>query len=370
MLPRTALLAFFLALAPLPGARGGDRPVPETVPGVLTLSDGTVFRGRIRTTRGRKLRLFDTRLGRPFDVALGEIHRLNVSVAHEEEYRIWRWVEDGSREKVYTGETRPMRRYETEIVLRNGQVLRGHLVAVLYVYVEGEEKPRKFILKDKDKGRVGQHLSDLVYVDSVRFAGPAPEEGKAAGIVLEVVPPEALVTAHALPREGDRSYQAVRSRTPGRARFAPLLPGTYDLAVVTKKTIFLRLAVGSGGGEPLAGEVRAAVEARVAEIPDFFEDRKVLAGVRNGDKVRVLVLKTRRGPTSLGGRRTFRRYEIWSMHKGGDRWLVDRRSWLWREQGTDLPPPLGFRFAGGLGGIRVKSGSVTVRFAIPGKEER
>jgi hypothetical protein len=53
------------------------------------------------------------------------------------------------------------------------------------------------------------------------------------------------------------------------------------------------------------------------------------------------------------------------MHKGGDRWLVDQRSCLWRDHGEDLPEPRGFVLTGDLGGVRVSSGMAEKSFTIP-----
>ena len=67
------------------------------------------------------------------------------------------------------------------------------------------------------------------------------------------------------------------------------------------------------------------------------------------------------------GRRTFRRWEVWSLHQGGDRWEVDHRNYLWREHGQDLPPPREVVLRDDLLGIEVESGPVEVRFDIAGE---
>jgi hypothetical protein len=361
------LLAAGLLLSPVLGEEKGER-----VPGTVTLSDGTVLEGRIRTTVGKPLTLFETEMKRRLDLRLSEIHRITMHVVHEEQHRVWRWVEDGSREKVYTGETYPKREYEAEILLKNGKVHRGHIVAVLYVYLEGKAKPKKVILKKKEQhGQVGKKLTDLVYVESVKLEGPPPKDDAAfTGIRLAVTPADLVLAAHALPRERDRSEEAAGAQLAGRMSFLSLLPGTYDLAVVTDENIYLHLAVGKDGGEPLAGEALEKIRSRVEEIADFFEEREVKAAVREGDKIRALVFKSRKGPTSMGGTRTFRRWEIWSMHKGGDRWLVDQRSYLWREHGEEMPEPRGFVLTEELGGVRVSTGIVEKSFTIPGKDLR
>lgn len=358
------LLPLLLAAA----AFAGDEA--ERVRGRVVLRDGTELSGDVRTTAGKPLRLVEAGTGRRLDFSLREIHRIVVHVLSEEQARVWRWVEDGSREKVMTGESYPKRDVETEVVLRNGQVHFGDLVAVLYVYPEGAAKPAKVILRKQDQGEIGETLADLGGVESVEFEGPLDDDdGAAAGIRLVVSPGDLLRTAHAIPRERDRAIEAVRGPGSGVALFRRLPPATYDLAVVTEERIFLHLGVGEEGA-PLDEETLREVAARVAEIPDFFEVREALCGVREGDRLRVVVRKSREGPTSMGGLRTFRRFELWAMHRGGDRWLVDHRNYLWRDHGEALPEPPVVVLTGALGPFELVSGTLEVGFEIPREEVR
>lgn len=361
-----------LALAAVVAPASAGAADAERVPGTITLSDGTTLTGDIRTTAGKPLTLVENDTGRRLELSLSDIYRVRVRVAEEEQYRVWRWVEDGSREKVYTGESYPRRSYETEVVLRTGQVHRGTLVAVLYVYPEGKKKPAKAILRKDEKGEVGQTLADLVYVESVEFPdAKPPEDGAwAATIALTVTPPEALVTAHAIPRGRDGAVEATKTPFPGAVNFPSLLPGTWDLAVVTPERIFLSLAVGEDGGKPVEGDDLAAIAKRVAEIPDFFETKEVLLAVRDGDRIRAVVRKERTGRTSMEGMHVFRRWEVWTMHRGGDRWLVDDRAYLWREHAPELGAPRKVVTAAALGGVRVEKGIVRVEFAVPEEGER
>jgi hypothetical protein len=364
------LMTLLIAVAvAIPAFAAKDEEI--RVPGTVTLSDGTEIKGAIRTTRGKPLRIFDETLARRLDFVLTDLARIRVHVESEEQYRVWRWVEDGSREKVYTGESYPRREYVTELVLSNGQVHRGHLTGVVYVYPEGRKKPKKFILRHKDKGENGQKLTDLKYIESVVFDVPGKEsKGGAASIRLSVTPFELLVTAHALPRGRVRAIEGLKSRKHSDLLFPALPPDTYDLTVVTEETIFVGLSVGKKGGAALDEKTHKEIQARVDEIEDFFEVREVLAAVGEGDRIRAIVRKTRTGRTSMGGARTFRRWEIWSMHRGGERWLVDHRSYVFREHGEDLPPPREVVLTESLTDKPVESGTLKISFKVPGEEAR
>ena len=120
----------------------------------------------------------------------------------------------------------------------------------------------------------------------------------------------------------------------------------------------------------MRGEALEAIRARVAEIADFFEDREVLLAMRDGALVRALVVKNRKGPTSAGKGLRFRRWEVWSMHKGGERWKVDHRAYVFREFGQELPLPRGFVLTPGLGGVKISEQVVTVNFAVSSEDGR
>ncbi len=364
-MPARILLPAALVVAALlpPAAAAGER-----VAGKIVFSDGTVLAGDIRTTEGKPLRLIEAGTARRLDLALPEVYRIRCLLVSEEEYRVWRWVEDGSREKVYTGETYPKREFEAEVVLRNGDIRRGTLVGVLYVYETEGAKPKRAILKDLDQGEVGEKLTDRVYVESVTFEGPPPEIPPDASIRLLVTPPEELVVAHAVPRERDRSVQGLPGAAEGEAVFTGLLPGTYDLVLFTERRVCLSLAAGAGGA-PADEKTLAEIAARVREIPDFFTRQEVLAAARDGDKVRALVYATRSEPSTMGGERTFRRWELWAIRRGGDRWLVDSRMFLFRDHGEGLPAPPAVTLVAGLGGVRVDEEGAVVRFAVPGTED-
>ena len=227
----------------------------------------------------------------------------------------------------------------------------------------------KFILRHKDKGEVGETLKDMNYVESVVLENRSVAKGSAQGASLRLTatPGSALVTAHALPRSRDRPQTAWKSKTQGVVRFPSLMPDVYDLAVVAETGIHVGLAVGKDGGKPVDGSTKKALAARVQEIEDFYESKTVLAAVRAGDLVRALVYKTREGKTSLPGDHVFRRWEIWSMHRAGDRWLVDHRAWVFREHGADLPAARKAVVVAELAGHVVKSGVTEVAFTIPGE---
>ena len=229
-----------------PGAPGRSAP---RVWGTVELSNGERAEGWISLTPGRPLEVYDldAREWREFEIH--EIGELRAAPRKEEIEREWRWKEYGKDEKVYTGRAYPKRWLEHVIVLRgrtgqDGERLGCHIRgAALYVTKEpdrtaaGEErdsdekvsddktllakgpgarKPdakkaaarrpdekdakmeaeaprrRRFILRQYERGELGQTLDDLVYVK--------------------------LVTVHDKDRAAKQEAGKKRTRTKGSAR--------------------------------------------------------------------------------------------------------------------------------------------------------
>ena len=90
----------------------------------------------------------------------------------------WRFKENASDEKYFTGRSYPSREYNHKITLSNGQKIEGTLSGIVYVRAEAAENATRFLLHKRDKGNPGTDLKSLVYVRCIQLGPEALEEGK------------------------------------------------------------------------------------------------------------------------------------------------------------------------------------------------
>jgi hypothetical protein len=188
---RTLLAAGFLPLLAPPASPGQEPPAlnpfgppserpdrrrDDALPGFVELSDGTVHPGQVHLTRDTRLRIFDEARKQHREVPLSAIRRIDCKVLKEWIEEEWRFKENASDEKVYTGRSYPAREYTHTITLRNGQAIRGALSGVVYVRAPSAEEPRRFLLHKRDKGPPGTGPKDLVYVRSIQLGEGALAE--------------------------------------------------------------------------------------------------------------------------------------------------------------------------------------------------
>jgi hypothetical protein len=150
----------------------------DAVPGYLETSDGKVHPGRISLTRDARLKIYDEERKRHREVPLGAIERIDCTVRKEWVEKEWRFKENASDAKTFTGRTYPAREYAHTITLRSRQTIQGSLSAIVYVQADGSDHPERFLLHKRGKGEPGTELRSLVYVRSIRLGPKALEEGQ------------------------------------------------------------------------------------------------------------------------------------------------------------------------------------------------
>jgi hypothetical protein len=148
------------------------------VPGYLETSDGKIHPGRISLTRDARLKIYDEQRKRHREVPLEAIERIDGTVRKEWVEKEWRFRENASDAKTFTGRTYPAREYGHTITLRNRQTIEGTLSAIVYVQADGSDHPERFLLHQRDKGAPGTELGSLVYVRSIRLGAKALEEAQ------------------------------------------------------------------------------------------------------------------------------------------------------------------------------------------------
>jgi hypothetical protein len=143
----------------------------------LETSDGKVYPGQISLTRDARLKIFDERQKKHREIPLSAIKRIDSNVLKEWMEDEWRFKENASDEKYFTGRSYPAREYTHKITLQNGQKIQGALSAIVYFRAGSTEDPTRFLLHKRDKGEPGTDLKSLVYVRSIQLGPKALEDG-------------------------------------------------------------------------------------------------------------------------------------------------------------------------------------------------
>lgn len=141
--------------------------------GEIELNSGMKLRGKIWTTLETPLRVWVEEDKRYVDVDLSLVSRIDVHVLTEAMEDDWRWLKEGSDQKVYSGKKYPNVELAYKFTLINGQVVEGGVVAPIY-FLDGT-KTRTLALYKKYKGKLDETLKDLVYIRAVSLEPPGSE---------------------------------------------------------------------------------------------------------------------------------------------------------------------------------------------------
>jgi len=139
----------------------------------VLLSNGERVVGTISLTAGKRLRVKDPRQKPPREVALSQLARLQVRIARKQVLKEWRFKEEGSPEKVFTGRIYPRLDFGLKLAFVDGRILDCTAVKGVRLYVAtGDDKTRRFTIPRYMTGQVGQTAEQLVYLKEIIFAGP------------------------------------------------------------------------------------------------------------------------------------------------------------------------------------------------------
>jgi len=138
----------------------------DAVPGYVELSSGAKVPGRIFTTRGARLKIFNLEKEVYEYVPVPAVRKIETVIEWERMEKDWRFKEAGSPEKVYTGRSYPARKFAYRLTLLGGHTITGHILGQP-LYLAREGKTDRFILHDRQKGPMDTTLEDLVYLKRV-----------------------------------------------------------------------------------------------------------------------------------------------------------------------------------------------------------
>lgn len=140
--------------------------------GTVELNSGKKLAGPIWTTMQTPLRFWQEENKTYRDLDFSILRSVEVVVRSATMEPDWRWLKEGSDQKVYSGKHYPMVDLAYRATLVNGQTIEGTVVAPIFIY-DGT-KPRNLALYKKYKGTLEETLTDVTYIKQMTFdAAPA-----------------------------------------------------------------------------------------------------------------------------------------------------------------------------------------------------
>ena len=133
--------------------------------GIVTLSNGKVLSGQVWTTLRTPFRVWLADIKQYRDIDIRLIKTVQVHVLKAGEIRDWRYQQEGSDIKNYSGKTRPRISFAYRFTTLRGKPVTGTLDAPLFVRVGGHTF--NLILYKRVEGKLGEKLSSVVYVKSM-----------------------------------------------------------------------------------------------------------------------------------------------------------------------------------------------------------
>lgn len=136
-------------------------------PGQVILSNGRVLTGKISTTVDTPFRIWISSIKRYRDIALMRIRRMDVKILAHREIRQWRYLQNGSDIKLYSGKTQPWFRFAYTFTLLHGEKITGTVVAPLFVQTPHHHY--NLLLFKHLEGKIGEPVAEVVYVKQIIF---------------------------------------------------------------------------------------------------------------------------------------------------------------------------------------------------------
>ena len=166
-----------------PAERGGVDPFARraghpscALPGAVQMSDGRVLAGWLYTTEDKPIKVFADDQKRWRLVPLAATLSISAVVVEAKLEQAWRWKEMAAPQRVYTGKSYPARRLTWRIKLADGSEIVGAVKGQAVFLVSGARSPRALILHERQRGRDGQELADLVYLRKLVVSRRAMEQ--------------------------------------------------------------------------------------------------------------------------------------------------------------------------------------------------
>jgi hypothetical protein len=138
--------------------------------GTVVLNNGQSLTGQIWTTLETPLRVWVEATKSYVDVDFGDVARIDVNVLHESMEDDWRWLKEGSDQKIFSGKKYPLVELEYVFTLVNGQKVQGGVVGPIYM-TDTAAKKHALALYKKYKGKLDETLKDVAYIKTIELKG-------------------------------------------------------------------------------------------------------------------------------------------------------------------------------------------------------
>ena len=138
--------------------------------GTVTLNNGETLTGQIWTTLETPLRVWVDATKSYVDVDFSDVAHIDVKVLHESMEDDWRWLKEGSDQKIFSGKKYPLVELEYAFTLVNGQKIEGGVVAPIYM-LDAAGKKHALALYKKYKGKLDETLKDVAYIKTIELKG-------------------------------------------------------------------------------------------------------------------------------------------------------------------------------------------------------
>lgn len=310
-------------------ATASEKPVAATV----TLSDGTTASGTLALIGSRPLTLVPFNEDRQRQFMLRDIATINHQPENISLERPWLFRESGRTDKLYLDGKYPLLNFQTELQLVNGHSVSGHLISAVFNFRQPSTCGKLF-LQRQIKGELNQSLADIIYPTQIRFSNDQTSTATISGTLTGF---GKLQSATAMDNQRAQIVYATTSPT-NSFDFGPLLPGSYDLCLLTDTHVLLGTSDTTPQettGAPLQPADLDAINLLFPKADEFFNDRWILSlhGHRGFTKALVYM---RRADYYEADRWTpggfLWHLELWGWHLADTEWKLDKHYMLIRHK--------------------------------------
>lgn len=292
----------------------------------VNMSDGSSFSGECSIIGNRPLIITPLNSRQQRKIMLKDIVSISQVVEKQSMIHPWMYKEAGKTEKIYSERQYPFIEFITDIHLVNGENIRGYLVSTP-LKIPSAPSGKLFLVR-QIKGQTGQDFDTLTHPVSLTFDNPAVKTGNITVHCRDIGTP---IAATALDNQrGNVCHGIVNDSS---ITFAKLLPGTYDLFVLSDTLAIAGLS--NPGSGTLPTDAASQLETLFPKADDFFSDRWIVE-IKGSEKLASTLVYKRRSEYYAAQTHTPGGYiwhlDVWTWHAAGDEWKIDRRHIMLRHK--------------------------------------